>query len=81
MAQDRINDDIFRRLDTQDAKLDRIAEDVAYMRGMQDAERGGAMQPVKEGWLNTNKNNVIVVALAGLISTVAAVIGKLTGGN
>lgn len=73
MAQDRINDDIFRRLDTQDAKLDKIAEDVAYMRGLQD----GAKTPheVAGSWMN--KQNAITAALASLISTIGAVLAAV----
>ena len=76
MAQDRINDDIFDRLNNQDDKLDKLIEDVAYMRGLMDGQKGAPITAREAGgWMS--KQNVLTVAIAGLISTLTTVIANL----
>lgn len=79
-TQHDVNTDIFRRLDDQDAKLDRIAEDVAYMRGVMDGQQGAPIQADGTSAI-LNKQNAITVALAGLITTIGTILAAVFGGK
>jgi hypothetical protein len=72
-AEDYIN----LRIHEMDKKLDRVAEDLEFIKGKMENT-----QPSKqEGFNIANKQNVLVIAIASLITTLGAVITKLTGGN
>lgn len=84
MAQEHINDDIFRRLDAQDEKLDQLVKDVAYMRGLMDGQKGapiaaGDSSSTVGSWMT--KQNAITVALAGLITTIGTVLTSIFAGK
>ena len=78
-TQHDINQDIFNRITEQDEKLDRLVEDVAYMRGLMDGQKGAPIQTEVSGILN--KQNAITVALASLITTIGAVISSVFVGK
>lgn len=63
----------------QDRKLDDIAENVAYMRGLLDGQKGAPIQTDTTSILN--KQNAITVALASLITTIGAVISSVFVGK
>lgn len=63
----------------QDEKLDRLVEDVAYMRGLMDGQKGAPIQEQSGSLMN--KQNAITVALAGLITTVGTVLTSIFAGK
>ena len=78
-TQHDINEDINRRLEMQDEKLDRIAEDVAYMKGLMDGKEGAPIQ--QDRAMILNKQNAITVALAGLITTIGSIMSAVFVGG
>ena len=66
----------WEKIDALCESLGKVQSDVAYIKGKLEATT-----PKQDGYNIASKQNALTLALAGLISVVAAAIGKVTGSN
>ena len=67
----------WEKIDALCENMGKVQSDIAYIKGKLD----GGFSKTETGYNVASKQNAITLALAGLITTIGTILGRVTGGN